>query len=51
MTNGMVIPNGNHIHDVVDTPIIKDVWEDNFEEEFHSIIQLIDKYKVIAMVF
>jgi len=44
------IPNSYHIHNLVETPIIRDVWEDNFEEEFSYIMQIIEKCKVIAMV-
>jgi len=40
---------GTHIHSITDTPIIKDVWEDNFEQEFKEIMHLAEKYKVIAM--
>ncbi len=45
------IAKGGHIHESSSVPIIKDVWEDNFEEEFQTIMQVVDKYKVIAMVF
>lgn len=41
--------NGVHIHNLTDAPIIKDVWEDNFEQEFKTIMQLAEKYKVVAM--
>jgi hypothetical protein len=33
-----------------DPPTIRDVFEDNFEEEFGIIMNLADKYKVIGMV-
>jgi len=47
--NTVGIPNTYHIHNLVETPIIRDVWEDNFEEEFSYIMQIIEKCKVIAM--
>lgn len=51
-TNGQsaTSPNGNHIHNINDPPTIRDVWEDNFEEEFNTIMFLAEKYKVIGMV-
>lgn len=50
-TNGQSAPspNGNHIHNINDPPTIRDVWEDNFEEEFNTIMFLAEKYKVIGM--
>jgi mRNA deadenylase subunit len=42
--------NPIHIHGTIENPIIRDVWEDNFEEEFRSIMTLIEKYKVVGMV-
>jgi CCR4-NOT transcription complex subunit 7/8 len=41
--------NGNHIHSINDPPTIRDVWEENFEEEFSIIMNLAEKYKVIGM--
>lgn len=41
--------NGSHIHNMSDPPTIRDVFEDNFEEEFGMIMHLADKYKVIGM--
>jgi len=41
--------NGSHIHNMSDPPTIRDVFEDNFEEEFGMILNLADKYKVIGM--
>lgn len=41
--------NGYHIHSINDTPNIRDVWDDNFEEEFSTIMHLAEKYKVIGM--
>jgi len=41
--------NGSHIHNMNDPPTIRDVWEDNFEEEFRVIMNLAEKYKVIGM--
>jgi len=43
--------NGNHIHNMSDPPTIRDVWEDNFEEEFRVIMNLAEKYKMIGMVY
>jgi len=43
-------PGGtNQAHQITEAPIIKDVWEDNFEEEFRIITDLIERYPVIAM--
>jgi len=42
--------NHNHIHRTNDAPLIRDVWEDNFEEEFRIIMDLIDEYPIVAMV-
>ena len=42
--------NGNHIHSINDPPTIRDVWEENFEEEFSIIMDLAEKYRVIGMV-
>jgi len=42
--------NGVHIHSMTDAPNIRDVWEDNFEQEFKAIMQLAEKYRVISMV-
>jgi len=42
-------PHGFHILNPIDEPIIRDVWEDNFEEEFKTIMYLIEKYNVIGM--
>jgi hypothetical protein len=42
--------NGAHILTTTDEPVIRDVWEDNFEEEFRNIMYLIEKYNVIGMV-
>jgi hypothetical protein len=39
-----------HIHSITDAPIIKDVWEDNFEQEFKIVMNLAERYRVIAMV-
>jgi len=41
--------NHNHIHRTNDAPLIRDVWEDNFEEEFRMIMDLIDEYPIVAM--
>jgi hypothetical protein len=35
---------------MTDAPIIKDVWEDNFEQEFKIVMNLAERYKVVAMV-
>jgi len=44
-------PGGtNQAHQITEAPVIKDVWEDNFEEEFRIITDLIENYPVIAMV-
>lgn len=42
--------NGVHILTTTEEPIIRDVWEDNFEEEFRTIMYLIEKYNIIGMV-
>jgi len=42
-------PNGTHIHSMNNPPTIRDVWEDNFEEEFSIIMDLAEKYRVIGM--
>jgi len=42
--------NGAHILTTMEEPIIRDVWEDNFEEEFRTIMHLIEKYNIIGMV-
>jgi CCR4-NOT transcription complex subunit 7/8 len=52
--NGNTVPSassyqGIHIHSTVDAPIIRDVWADNFEEEFRQIMHLAEKYRVIGM--
>ncbi len=39
-----------NIHNLNQTPVILDVWEDNFEDEFQTIMNLIDQYPVVAMV-
>jgi len=39
----------NHNHRSNDAPVIRDVWEDNFEEEFRLIMDLIDEYPIVAM--
>jgi len=41
--------NGSHIHNMNDPPTIRDVWEDNFEEEFNTIMNLAEQYKIIGM--
>jgi len=41
--------NGAHILTTMEEPIIRDVWEDNFEEEFRTIMHLIEKYNIIGM--
>ena len=42
---------GTHIHSIgADLLIIKDVWADNFEEEFRHIMLLAEKYKTLGMV-
>lgn len=43
--------NGSHIHNMNDPPTIRDVWEDNFEEEFNTIMNLVEQYRVIGMVW
>jgi len=48
--NRPTVSNGGHIHNMSDPPTIRDVFEDNFEEEFGMIMNLADKYKVIGMV-
>jgi len=50
LNNDAFTGTGTHIHNLVDAPIIRDVWEDNFEQEFKLIMNLAEKYKVIAMV-
>jgi len=47
--NEILGSNGVHIHSMTDAPNIKDVWEDNFEQEFKAIMHLAEKYKVISM--
>jgi CCR4-NOT transcription complex subunit 7/8 len=55
LTNGQNRPssaspsNGVHILNSLEEPMIRDVWEDNFEEEFRTIMHLIDKYNIIGM--
>jgi hypothetical protein len=39
-----------HIHTTLDPQMIKDVYEDNFEEEFKKIMHLVETYKTIGMV-
>jgi len=41
--------NNSHILNITNPPIIRDVWEDNFEEEFAVIMNLAEQYKVIGM--
>lgn len=41
--------NGNHSHQKNEVPLIRDVWDDNFEEEFRIIMDLVDEYPIVAM--
>lgn len=47
--NDIFASTGIHIHSLTDSPIIKDVWEDNFEQEMKTIMHLAEKYRVVAM--
>lgn len=42
--------NSTHILNLKQTSI-KEVWDYNFEEEFYKIMDLIENYNVIAVVF
>ena len=43
---------GTHIHNIgAESLIIKDVWAENFEEEFRHIMVLAEKYKTLGMVY
>ena len=41
---------GNHILNLKNTTI-REVWDYNFEEEFYKIMDLIENYNVIAVVW
>lgn len=47
--NEMFGSNSVHIHNLTDDPVIRDVWEDNFEQEIKTIMNLVEKYKVVGM--
>jgi CCR4-NOT transcription complex subunit 7/8 len=48
-SNSSTTSNGCHILNPTEEPIIRDVWEDNLEEEFRTIMYLVEKYNVIGM--
>jgi len=50
LNNDIFGSNGTHIHSLTDSPVIRDVWEDNFEQEIKTIMHLAEKYKVVSMV-
>ena len=49
--NSNLPPNGGPNHHPNDAPVIIDVWEENFEEEFRILTDLVEEYPVIAMVW
>jgi len=49
ITQTSLSTNNSHILNITNPPIIRDVWEDNFEEEFAVIMNLAEQYKVIGM--
>lgn len=55
-SNGTIRPGSNspsnplHILAMNQEPVIKEVWEDNFEDEIKNLMNLIEKYNIIGMV-